>query len=75
MPPARTTVYLDPKLYRAVKVKAAVTSKTLSDLINEALLQSLREDAVDLQAFDERRSEPSRPFEAVLQDLKRDGLL
>lgn len=71
----RTTVYLKPKVYRALKVKAATTDRSVSDLVNAAVLESLREDALDLEAFDRRAKEPSRPFEKVLEDLKRDGLL
>lgn len=48
----RTTVYLKPKVYRALKVKAATTDRSLSDLVNAAVLESLREDALDLEAFD-----------------------
>ena len=71
----RTTVYLKPKVYRALKVKAATTDRSVSDLVNAAVVESLREDAVDLYAFDRRAKEPSRPFEKVLEELKRDGLL
>ena len=72
---ARATVYLTPRLYRAAKVKAAASDRTFSDLVNEALLLMLREDAIDLDAFEVRGGERSRPFEAVLKSLKRDGLL
>ncbi|HSD50261.1 MAG TPA: ribbon-helix-helix protein, CopG family [Candidatus Methylomirabilis sp.] len=71
----RTTVYLQPKVYRALKVKAATTDRSLSDLINAAVIEALREDALDLEAFEKRAKEPSRPFEKVLEGLKRDGLL
>ncbi len=71
----RTTVYLNPKVYRALKVKAATTDRSLSDLVNAAVLESLREDAIDLDAFDRRAKEPSRSFEKVLEELKRDGTL
>ncbi|MEQ1847976.1 MAG: CopG family transcriptional regulator [Nitrospira sp.] len=71
----RTTVYLKPKIYRALKVKAATTDRSLSDLVNAAVLESLREDAIDLDAFDRRAKEPSRSFEKVLEELKRDGTL
>jgi hypothetical protein len=71
----RTTVYLKPKVYRALKVKAATTDRSVSDLVNAAVVESLREDAVDLDAFDRRAKEPSRPFQKVLEELKRDGLL
>lgn len=72
---ARTTVYLKPQVYRALKVKAATTDRSVSELINGALIEALREDAVDLEAFQKRSKERSRPLEKVLQDLKRDGLL
>jgi hypothetical protein len=71
----RTTVYLQPKVYRALKVKAAITDQSLSELVNTAVIEALREDAIDLEAFVKRSKEPSRPFEKVLADLKRDGLL
>lgn len=71
----RTTVYLDPQVYRALKVKAATTDRSVSALINAAVIQSLREDSVDLDAFEKRAKEPARPFEDVLKDLKRAGLL
>jgi hypothetical protein len=71
----KTTVYLQPKVYRALKVKAATTDRSISDLINVAVVEALREDALDLEAFEKRAKEPSRPFEKVLEDLKRDGIL
>lgn len=71
----RTTVYLNPKLYKAAKVKSALTEKSFSKLVNDALTFSLREDETDLDAFHKRSKEPSMPFETVLKDLKRDGLL
>ena len=71
----RTTVYLRPKIYRALKIKSATTDRSVSDLINAAVIEALREDAVDLEAFDKRSKEPARPFDQILKDLKRDGLL
>ena len=71
----RTTIYLDPKLHHAVKMKAVQMHLSVSDLVNEAVKLSLKEDAVDLSAARSRVSEPSRPYEAVLRDLKKDGLL
>ena len=71
----KTTIYLQPKVYRALKVKAATTDRSISELINAAVVEALREDALDLEAFEKRAKEPSRPFEKVLEDLKHDGLL
>ncbi len=71
----RATVYLDSRIHRALKLKAAQTDATVSDLVNDAVRLSLKEDAIDLQAIQDRAHESTRPFEDVLRDLKRDGLL
>jgi hypothetical protein len=72
---AKTTVYLQPEVYRALKMKAATTDRSISNLINAAVIEALREDALDLEAFEKRSKEPSRSFEKMLEDLMRDGLL
>ncbi len=71
----RTTVYLDSKLHQAVRMKAVQNNSSLSDVVSEGLRLVLKEDAIDLQAVKNRMREPSRSYEAVLKDLKRDGLL
>ncbi len=71
----RATVYFDRQIHRALRLKAAETETSLSELINEAVRQSLAEDAEDLAAFEERAKEPNLPFEAVLKDLRRRGKL
>lgn len=69
----RATVYFDPALHRALRVKAAETDRSLSDLVNEAVKLSLLEDAEDLAAFEERAGERSLAFEDVVRDLRRSG--
>lgn len=71
----RTTISFDDRLYRALKLKAAVTSRGLSDIVADAVRLSLKEDSLDLQSFEDRKGEPARPFEDVLRRLKADGLL
>ena len=71
----RATIYLDPTLHRALRVKAAETEYSVSALVNAAVRLSLREDAADLAAFKQRAREPALSFEAVLKDLKRRGKL
>jgi hypothetical protein len=71
--PKRATVYFDPELRRALRVKAAETGRSLSDLVNEAVKISLAEDAEDLAAFEDRVNEPSLPYKDVVKDLKRRG--
>jgi hypothetical protein len=56
-----------------LRLKAAETDRSLSDLINDAVRACLAEDAEDLAAFDERAHEPNLRFEDVVKDLKRRG--
>ena len=67
--------YLDSELHRALRLKAADTEYSISELVNEAVRESLSEDADDLAVFDERAHEPSLTFEAVVKDLRRRGRL
>ena len=69
----RATVYFDPALHRALRLKAAETERSISDLVNEAVQYSLAEDAEDLAAFEDRVAEPDLPFESVVKELKRSG--
>jgi len=71
----RATVYFDPRLHRALRLKAAETDQSLSELVNAAVRQSLTGDASDLAAFKGRAQEPALAFEAVLRDLRRRGKL
>jgi hypothetical protein len=71
----RVTVYLQPEYHRALRVKAAETECSVSELVNEAVQNALREDALDLEAFESRADEPSIAFERVLQKLRQDGKL
>jgi plasmid stability protein len=69
----RATVYLDPAIHRALRIKSAETDRSVSELINEALRASLAEDADDLEAFELREREPDLPYEDVVRDLRRRG--
>ena len=71
----RVTVYFDPEIHRVVRLKAAETERSVSDLVNDAVRLSLSEDAEDLAAFEERAREPNLSFEDVLKDMKRSGKL
>ena len=72
-PQKRATVYFDPRLHRALRLKAAETDRSVSDLVNEAEKLSLAEDAEDLAAFDEHKDEPNLAFEDVVKSLKQRG--
>ncbi|MHC1727588.1 MAG: CopG family transcriptional regulator [Syntrophobacteraceae bacterium] len=69
----RATIYLDSELHRALRIQAAESDRTISDLVNEAVRLKLSEDAEDLSAFEERVHEPNLRFEDALKDLKKRG--
>ena len=69
----RATVYFDPYLHRALRLKAAETDRSISELVNEAVRSALAEDASDIEAFEVRENEPDYAFEDVVKDLKRRG--
>jgi hypothetical protein len=69
----RATVYLDSSLHRVLRLKSAETSRSVSELIGEAVTLSLQEDLEDLQVFKKRSKEPTVSFESALQELQRNG--
>ena len=71
----RSTVYFDPSIHRALRLKAAETDRSVSDLVNEAVAQSLAEDAEDLAAFEERAAEPNLSFEDAVKSTNNEGKL
>jgi hypothetical protein len=71
----RATVYFEPEIHRALRLKAASSDKSISDMVNDAVKLTLAEDAEDLEAFEERKREPNLNFEQFVRALKRRGKL
>ena len=71
----RVTVYFEPGLHQAIRLKAAHTNRSVSDIVNDAVRAALREDQEDLSAFEDRVAEPVISYEALLKDLKSHGKL
>lgn len=71
--PTRATVYLDAAVHQALRIKAASTHKSISELVSDALRQSLREDHADLAAFSSRAREKTLSYEELLKKLKANG--
>ena len=69
----RATIYFDPAMHNALRHKALETSRSVSDIVNDAVRLALTEDAEDLAAFDERIHEPLIMYESLLKELKADG--
>ncbi|HJU63748.1 MAG TPA: CopG family transcriptional regulator [Candidatus Binatia bacterium] len=71
--PKRATVYFEPEIHRALRLKAAATDRSISDMVNDAVKLALAEDATDLAAFEERAHEKSIDLETVVRSLRRRG--
>ena len=71
----RVTIYMEPELHRALRLKALITNRSASEIVNEALRAVLREDQEDLAAFEERAAEPTLSYEELLKELKAHGKL
>ena len=69
----RATVYLDPELHKALRLKAVETAQSISKLVNDAIKESLAEDAEDITAFEARAKEPLISYDAMIKRLKKDG--
>ena len=69
----RATVYFDPIIHKALKLKSLETSKSISELVNQAVKEALAEDAEDIAAVEERANEPLVSFSAMVKRLKKDG--
>ncbi len=71
----RATVYFEEDIHRALRLKAAATDRSLSEMVNEAVKLSLVEDAEDLEAFKTRKGEPSVGFEDFVMALRARGAI
>ena len=69
----RATIYLDPELHKALRLKAVETSRSVSELVNDAVREALAEDADDIAAFEERAGEPLIAYDDMVKRLRRDG--
>lgn len=69
----RTTIYLDPMLHKALKLKSMETSKSISALVNQAVRETLAEDAADIAAYEDRINEPVISFSEMVKRLQQDG--
>jgi len=71
----RATIYLEPELHKALRLKAIETSRSVSEIVNDAVREALKEDAEDLAAFEERIKEPSISYSEMIKRLKENGRL
>ena len=71
----RSTVYFDPQIHKALRLKAAQENRSISDIVNEAVALLASEDADDIADFDSRQSDPSLDYASFVTALKNDDTL
>lgn len=69
----RATIYFDQDLHKALKMKALETSRSITDLVNQAVKEALSEDAEDILAYEERKDEPLISYDQMVKKLRKDG--
>ena len=75
METTRATVYLDNTLHKALRLKAAATHRSISEIVGDAVREALSEDHDDISAFEKRAKEKTLSYEEMLKKLKTDGTL
>lgn len=71
----RSTIYLEPNLHKALRLKAAELEASMSDIVNDALRIVFEEDAEDLMDIKKRQAEKSVSFDDFVTELKASGQL
>ena len=71
----RSTIYFDPDLHKALKLKALETSRSITDIVNQSVREALSEDAEDFDAFEKRKNEPLISYDQMLKNLKKNGAI
>ena len=69
----RATIYFDPDLHKALKLKSVETSRSITELVNEAVREALSEDAEDIITFEKRKNEPLISYDEMVKKLKKNG--
>lgn len=71
----RTTITINDKLYRALKMRAADSDASISQLIENAVKYQVLEDLEDIEDAKKRQQESSYSFDDLVAQLKAEGLL
>lgn len=69
----RTTIYMDPQMHKILKMKAQETSRSISDIVDEAVRVEFMEDQEGLAAISQRKNEPDISYQQMLEELKSEG--
>lgn len=71
----RTTITLNDKLFRALKIRAAESNESISAIVEDAVKFQMLEDLEDIEEAKRRENEPSHSFDELIGEFKKEGLL
>ncbi|MGI9027524.1 MAG: CopG family transcriptional regulator [Candidatus Saccharimonadales bacterium] len=71
----RTTITLNDKIYRALKIQAAESSESISSIVEDAIKFQMLEDLDDIEEAKKRENEPTHSFDELVAEFKKEGLL
>jgi len=71
----KTTVCFESGMLAYLRIKAAEESRSISQIIHEALTLQASEDAEDVADFDARIGEPNIGHDEFVLSLKADGII
>jgi hypothetical protein len=69
----RATVYLEEDLHKALKLKSMESDSSISEIVNNAVRDTLDEDLGDLLEIKKRKNEGTISYESFLKKLKSRG--
>ena len=70
-----STIYLQPSVHKALKLKAVIRDCSLSDLAEEIIKNSLAEDIEDIKDVKKRKKESSTSLKDFVKMLKNENQL
>jgi plasmid stability protein len=71
----RATIYFIAHVHQALRLRAAASNRSISDMVNEAVQITLAEDADDLRDAEIPQTEESMDFEDFIGALRDSGRL
>ena len=71
----RTTITINDKLFRTLKMRAAETDESVSQLVENAIKYQILEDFEDIEDANNREHESVHSFVDLVKQFKAEGLL
>lgn len=71
----RTTITLNDKLYKALKLRAVESNVSVSSIVEDAVKFQILEDLEDIEEAKKRENEPTHSFDELVAEFKKEGLL